>query len=103
MSTNFYTYCKCCGNDTYHLGQSAAADVKFALQANGFELYHDWPGMLRWLADKPIRDEYGRDVTLETFKEWVEGSQQYRDRAGLEFDRSITNVDGYEFHDGSFS
>lgn len=103
MSTNFYTFCRCCDSNTKHLGQSAGPAINFLLQANGYQDYHDWPSMQEWLEGRPIRNEYGDEVSLDEFKEWVEYRREHgTPRLSFGPDEHVRSIDGYEFHDGEF-
>lgn len=111
MGMNFYalnTHCKLCGQklsgktgviQKTHLGKSSRG-WKFALAYNGGKYYTSWAEMKDWLENKQIINEYGENVSLEEFIDWVEDRQTLIDP--VEDDGAI-NIYGYKFIDGEFS
>ena len=74
MGTNYYVKshtCECCGHKKpeLHIGK-ASAGWTFIFQAtDNINSFQEWK---EYLKDKQIVDEYGREVSLDTFKALVE-------------------------------
>jgi hypothetical protein len=118
MGTNYYhrtNICKHCGRyDELHIGKLSAG-WRFTFRgyrSDGLDIitYRDW---LEILGPNPsIFDSYGRQVTLEEFKELVENSmkgvshceEMKKDSWYDIFKHQLwVDLDGYDFNEAEFS
>lgn len=112
MGTNFFTrnfYCSRCNQrlpeaseaEEIHLGKSSMG-WPFALQANGYKYYKNWPEMKKWLKGKIIYDEYGGEFKPEEFIKWVENRKNIKEPEKVN-DSYAKKIGGYTFIDSEFS
>lgn len=110
MGTNFYysyNRCECCGReDRLHIGKSSAGWT-FSFQAHqepSIRSYTDWLDFFM-RRDGIILDEYGRNYTVEGFREVVENRPNGLLNAAVEYPAhgSYLDPDGHSFDEQEFS